>query len=82
VKDLDFKKFSLPLLMILSPKDKVISYPLAKQRFSEASSAKKKLVEVTDSVDASQHVIAGDILSPNTTERVASDIVSFIKDLQ
>jgi esterase/lipase len=81
VKDLNFQTFSLPLLMILSPKDKVISYPLAKQRFSEASSVKKKLVEVSDSVDTSQHVIAGDILSPNTTERVASDIVSFIKEL-
>lgn len=82
VKSLDFRRFQLPLLMILSPNDKVISYPLAKKRFEEASSAKKKLFEVTDSVDTSQHVIAGDILSPNTTARVAEEIISFIRKLQ
>ncbi len=81
VGELDFHRFSLPLLMILSPKDKVVSYTLAKQRFAEASSARKKLLEVTDSVDESQHVIAGDILSPNTTERMASEIVSFLRSL-
>ncbi|MCX7677608.1 MAG: alpha/beta hydrolase [Spirochaetes bacterium] len=81
VKSLDFHKFQLPLLMILSPNDKVINYSLAKQRFEEATSGKKKLVEITDSTAETQHVIAGDILSPNTTKRVAEEIISFIRNL-
>ncbi len=82
VKDLDFSRFKLPLLMILSPRDKVISYPLAKERFAQAGSQNKRLLELTDSVDVSQHVLAGDILSPNTTEKVAGEIVAFLRSLE
>ncbi len=63
--------------MIISPDDKVINPALAKERFESASSSVKRLLEVTDSVDASRHVLAGDILSPNTTDRLAREIVDF-----
>lgn len=81
VKGLDFSRFRLPLMMIVSPRDRVINPVLAKERFAQASSAPKRLLEVTDSVDQSQHVLAGDILSPNTTERLAGEIVGFLRPL-
>lgn len=78
---MDFSKFNLPMLMIVSPKDKVVNVPLAKKRFEEASSRVKEIYEVTDSVDGSSHVVAGDILSPNTTGKLSSEITRFIRAL-
>jgi len=37
------------------------------------------LVEVTDSGDAKDHILAGDIMSPGTTRRIADQIVDFIR---
>lgn len=67
------------LLVLLSPDDKVIS-PDAATAFVDGIDARsKQLIEVLDSDDPNSHMLAGDILSPSTTERVAADIVSFIR---
>ena len=67
------------LLVLLSPDDKVIS-PQAARAFLDGIEARSKaLIEVLDSDDPNNHMLAGDILSPSTTERVAADIVTFIK---
>ena len=41
----------------------------------------EKTIAVEDSQDPRHHVIAGDILSPNTTKRIASSILDFVKPL-
>lgn len=66
------------LLMLLSPDDKVISPDAGKAFLDGVDARSKELVEVTDSDDPNSHMLAGDILSPSTTERVADDIVRFI----
>jgi predicted phosphodiesterase len=43
------------------------------------TSPQKAALEITDSDDPSQHVLAGDILSPATTRSVAEAIASFIE---
>ena len=70
----------LPALFIYAPGDAVVD-----QTATAAKAAKwagpHAVVEVTDSVNPSQHVIAGDILSPNTTQRLADRTVAWIRGL-
>lgn len=66
------------MLMLLSPGDKVISVTAARRAYDTIDAASKRLVEIDAAGDPSQHVIAGDILSPDKTEEVASLIVDFI----
>ena len=47
--------------------------------FEATASPQKAALEITDSDDPSQHVLAGDILSPATTRSVAEAIASFIE---
>ena len=67
------------LLMFYSRGDMVISPKAALDVFNATASPQKAAMEITDSGDPSQHVLAGDILSPTTTQAVADAIVSFIR---
>ncbi len=67
------------LLTILSPDDKVISAEAALGVHDEARVPQKTLVEMFKNDDPNDHVLAGDILSPSTTESVASMIVDFVR---
>ena len=67
------------LLMFYSRGDMVISPKAALDVFNATASPQKAAMEITDSEDPSQHVLAGDILSPTTTQTVADAIVSFIR---
>ena len=44
-------------------------------------SDRKKLIEITNADDAKQHVLAGDILSPNATAKVSEHILKFVRSL-
>ena len=67
------------LLMFYSRNDSVISPEAALEMFDATASPQKAALEITDSGDPSQHVLAGDILSPATTRSVAEAIASFIE---
>ena len=67
------------LLVMVSPGDMVISPEAGKAFLDNIEAPEKRFVEVLDIDDPNSHMLAGDILSPSTTERVAADIVAFIK---
>ena len=67
------------LLMFYARGDMVISPKAALKVFDATASPQKAAMEITDSGDPSQHVLAGDILSPATTRSVAEAIASFIE---
>lgn len=66
------------LLMFYSPEDAVISHEAALAVFKDTESPQKSVVEIRDPGDPSHHVLAGDVLSLGTTQRIADDIVDFI----
>jgi alpha-beta hydrolase superfamily lysophospholipase len=66
------------LLVLLSPDDTVVSPAATKQAFAQIDAPRKKLVEIEDAGDPSNHVLAGDILSPTSTDDVAALIVDFV----
>jgi len=79
VKKIDKSKVTLPTLMIYSPQDSVILPKAIVENFTSYGSAIKQLTEFTDSEDLSQHVLAGDILSPSTTKPVLDIMLSFLQ---
>ena len=78
VNDADLENINIPTMMIYSSKDKVISIPALKQAFSRLPSAKNQLIEFNDTQDPSFHILAGDILSPSSTEQVKQKILEFL----
>lgn len=67
------------LLVFYSGDDQVVSPDATLAAYKAYRSPNKLLVEVTDSGDAKDHILAGDIMSPGTTGRIAAQIVDFIR---
>ena len=67
-----------PTLAFYSPDDQVIDPALVRPRLAELSATQVRIVEVTDSEGEDHHVIAGDILSPSTTEPMVRQVVEFL----
>jgi pimeloyl-ACP methyl ester carboxylesterase len=70
----------LPSLFVYSPMDSVIQPDLVKS-MAASWGGPVETVEVTDSDDPHNHVIAGDALSPSTTERLATLAANWISSL-
>jgi alpha-beta hydrolase superfamily lysophospholipase len=66
------------LLVLLSPDDKVVSPEATRQAYARISAPRKMMLEIEDAGDPSNHVLAGDILSPAKTDQVAATIVDFV----
>ncbi len=76
----DPASLSQPTLIINSEKDQVVDAARTAAFYEELGSPKKEHIHFTHSRDKSQHVIAGDILSPETTLEIAHLILGFIND--
>ncbi len=70
----------VPALFVLSDKDAVVRPELSRE-IAGKWGAPHEIVAVDDSGDPYNHVIAGDALSPSTTEPLAAKIVEWIKSL-
>jgi esterase/lipase len=66
------------LLVLQSPEDRVVSAEATRQAFEEIRAPRKQFVEIEDAEDPSHHVLAGDILAPNSTGKIAAAIVKFV----
>lgn len=66
------------LLVLLSPGDTVVSPEATKEAFERIDAPRKRLIEISDAGDPSNHVLAGDILSPDSTDDIAAAIVEFV----
>jgi alpha-beta hydrolase superfamily lysophospholipase len=67
-----------PTLVLYSPRDQVVNPRRIEHFYARLRMSRRALVAVHDSDDPGQHVLAGDILSPSTTERLARLIVEFV----
>ena len=67
------------LLVLQSPEDQVVSPEATRQAFEQISAPRKQLIEIEDAEDPSNHVLAGDILAPESTSRIAATIIDFIR---
>lgn len=71
---------TVPALYVLSDDDAVVRSDLTRA-IAARWGAPHEIVAVTDSGDPSNHVIAGDALSPGTTDRLAKTVTAWISAL-
>lgn len=81
VDALDKTRIEVPTLMLYSTADTVIDPHAVEVNYDAWGGKPKELVVVTGSRDASQHVLAGDILSPETTDGLVRTIGDFLRRL-
>lgn len=81
VKAIDKSKITTPSLFIYSPTDQVILPSAVVAAHDAFGSKTKRLIGYTRSQDPSQHVLAGDILSPNSTGELVDLAAAFVRDL-
>jgi pimeloyl-ACP methyl ester carboxylesterase len=68
------RDITIPTLFIYSENDQVVSVDLIKENFNKLGSPNKKIIEIS----SAPHVLAGDILSPSTTEKVVEEMQIFL----
>ncbi|UIJ73925.1 carboxylesterase [Aurantimonas sp. HBX-1] len=74
----DFQAVLTPLLVLYSTRDAIVD-PAATEAVVAEWAGPAEAVEVTGSGDPANHVLAGDILSPQTTADVAARITAWIE---
>jgi esterase/lipase len=81
----DYVRSKLPLrleqdlLVFYSPADTVVETDRTVEAFGEIDSPHKQLIVIPASTDPSNHVIAGNIMSPENNGLVVEDIVDFVR---
>ena len=80
VNDADIENINTPTQMIYSSKDKTISVPAVIDTFARLGSEQKELVEFNATEDPDFHALAGDLMSPTSTEILAGKITIFVNN--
>jgi len=73
----DLSTITIPALALFSPQDQIVD-PAATEDVMARWGGLTKTLLVPSSGDPENHVIAGDILSPGTTEALADQITGWI----
>lgn len=68
------------LLVFYSPDDSVVDPAAITSAFEQIHASSQQLISISGSGDSSNHVIAGDILSPENNKRVTEAIVRFMRE--
>jgi len=68
-----------PMFIVYSPYDNTIDANKV-QKFYQTLTCRKRILEIDDPDAPSQHVIVGDILAPQNTERVTDAVIDFIEE--
>lgn len=80
LEGLNYSNIEQPALFIYSNKDMVVVPKNTKDVIAKWGGA-KTVLEVDNSTDSHNHVIAGDILSPSTTGKVSTAIIDWVRGL-
>ena len=75
----DVSRITTPALLITSPNDEVINSATAQERFADFGSTRRDTWLIEQVGDASNHVLAGDILSPENTTPTLDRILAFVQ---
>jgi hypothetical protein len=63
----------------MSPDDRVVSPEAIREAFGRIDAGRKELREIEDLLGPYKHILAGDILAPDSTPRVVKMITDFIR---
>lgn len=74
------ERITQPTLILYSREDTTIDPTVLEQSFHRIASHSKKLIEVENVGDGLKHILAGDILSPETNDTVLSAMQTFLRE--
>jgi esterase/lipase len=77
--EVDPATITAPAFLIYSLDDVIVDANRAVERFGAFSSERKEMFEILGSADPDDHVLVGDILSPESTGPAVERIVSFVR---
>jgi len=80
VETIDKSFLNVPALFIYSDKDEVV-VPAAIERVAETWGGYVETMVISNPGDPYNHIIAGDILSPDQTQPVTNRIIEWVKEL-
>jgi esterase/lipase len=78
VSAMDLSKITAPMLFIYSLRDQIVNAALTERAFDAMGSTRKRKMYIEASQHTRQHVIAGNILSPNNNGRVIDEMTTFL----
>jgi alpha-beta hydrolase superfamily lysophospholipase len=78
VRSLDPSGLEVPILILYAPEDGVVDATRIEGFYRRLTIQPRRLVSIEDTADPDRHILAGDILSPDTTGPVASHILAFL----
>jgi esterase/lipase len=79
VRTMPLDGVTVPVLVAYSREDAVVDPEETRLAFGRLGSSRKQLLEISGSGDPADHVIAGDIMSPATTDEIARSILEFLR---
>ncbi|MEE2899629.1 MAG: alpha/beta fold hydrolase [Gemmatimonadota bacterium] len=79
VRTMPLDTITVPTIVAYSAKDAVVDPAETLLAYERLGSPHKQLMEILDSGDHANHVLAGDIMSPGTTDEIARSIVDFLR---
>lgn len=82
VRESDLAGIEKPVLIIYSPNDTVVNSEQTEQIYEQIGSEIRSIQPVIDDQHEDNHVLAGDILAPNMTQKVKEIILNFISELE
>ncbi len=74
----NYYNVTIPALFIFSDDDQIVDHAMTRA-IEEKWAGPTTIINVDDSDDEQNHVIAGDAMSPSTTERLANEVVAWVK---
>jgi len=80
VKSINKQNIKIPSLFIYSSKDTVVSTQGITKTFAEYGSSQKEIIVFDESGDPSNHVLAGNILSPQSNQPLLDMMTKFLRD--
>jgi alpha-beta hydrolase superfamily lysophospholipase len=69
-----------PVLTLYSTRDEVVSPSATEEALQRIDSPNMRTIDLGEVGDRKNHVLAGDILSPDSTDKVVQFVVDFIRD--
>ena len=76
------EKITAPTLVFYSTEDSTVDPHLIEDVFERFPSKEKLLVSIENVGDQDNHILAGDILSPHTTEKMEKTILEFVRSFE
>jgi len=78
-RDKKLSSINMPVLVMYSPDDQVVDTSAIQIAYLQFPSRQNRIIAITNSGDPQKHILAGNILSPQTTDQVSNSIIEFIR---